>query len=71
MDLPAYNPVVTVVDVLEVGACIDGVKNFVVSHGGLIAGLASDFPDEPYVQNAANALAGAVGDGDGDGGGYG
>ena len=50
----AYKPVVTVVDVLDVGACLDGVKSFILKHGGIIAAKSEDHLREEWVQRAAN-----------------
>ena len=55
---------VTVIDVLDAGACIDGVLQFIAANGMRIECDSGEF-DEPYIQQAAN------GDGDGDGYGYG
>ena len=69
----AYRPTVTVVDVLDAGACIDGVKRFLLDAGGRIAGatdqLMKAFDEEGrgWVAKASNA----DGDGYGDGYGYG
>ena len=65
-----YKPVVTVVDVLDTGACIDGVKEF-VSKVGAIVGKASDYLCEAWIQSAANSSGYGYGDGYGDGYGYG
>jgi len=70
----AYKPIVTVVDVLDIGACIDGVKAFVLRHGRAIVGKASDFLDSEWIQRAAINGYGygyGYGDGDGYGDGYG
>lgn len=54
-----YKPVVSVTDVLDAGACFDGVCKFVLKHGRQIVVNAADFLSESWVQKAA------VGDGDG------
>ena len=53
MNAWAYKPVVTVIDVLDVGACIEGVKRFVLKHGRAIVGKAADFLDVSWIQEAA------------------
>ncbi len=58
---------VTVIDVLETGACIDGVLKFVADHAGRIECDSAEFPHEAHIQEAA----GIDGYGDGDGDGYG
>ena len=70
MNWPLYKPVVTVVDVLDVGACIDGVKQF-VERAGVIAGNAADYLREKWIQIAATGNGYGYGDGDGNGYGYG
>ena len=64
MSWPHYKPIVTVADVLESGACYDGVCEWVKSHGGIISGRASEHSHE-------NILKAAWADGYGDGYGYG
>ena len=59
---PFYKPHVTVVDVLESGACLDGVVEWIKKHGGKIAGETAT-QKNPYIVTAAN--------GDGSGSGYG
>ena len=56
---------VTVVDVLDAGACIDGVLQFIAANGMRIECDSGEF-DEPYIQAAK-----LNGDGDGYGDGYG
>ena len=56
---------VTVVDVLDAGACIDGVLQFIAANGMRIECDSGEF-DEPYIQAAK-----LNGDGDGYGNGYG
>lgn len=53
MNTPGYRDWVTVADVLDTGACFDGVVEFVKSIGGKIADFATNYLDNPYVQNAA------------------
>ena len=65
MDAFAYKETVTVVDVLDAGACIDGVKAFILKNGRVISCNPSDYAGEPYITAAAQ------GDGNGDGYGYG
>lgn len=48
-----YKERVTVIDVLEAGACIEGVKAF-VKKKGIIAARADDFIGEKWIQKAAN-----------------
>jgi hypothetical protein len=69
MNAFVYKPVVTVVDVLEAGACIDGVKDFIKKHAMVIAGATSDFLRQEWVKKAANGDG--YGDGSGSGYGYG
>jgi len=79
-DWPHYKDRVTVADVLESGACLSGVIGFIEKHRGVIAGETRKFPNNEFIQQAANALSitavfgGGYGDsgyGNGDGGGYG
>ena len=59
---------VTVSDVLDIGACIDGVKDFIERNGMRITCDPADFPSEDWIQKAANNGYGyGYGDGDGDG----
>ena len=69
-DWPHYKPVVTVADVLESGACMEGVAKWVTAHRGVISGPA-DKHDNEFVRKAANADGYGYGYGDGDGDGYG
>ena len=74
MDWPYCDGTVTVVDVLDAGACIGGVKGWVVKNRGKIAGAPGDVRGEHSrrVLLAANADGGGgYGDGYGYGGGYG
>jgi len=64
---PAYKPVVTVVDVLEAGACIDGVYEYIASNGGDISAHTDKHAENGWILSASNGN----GDGDGDGNGYG
>ena len=61
---------VTVIDVLETGACIDGVLKF-VDHAGRIECDSAEFPHEAHIQEAAGIDGYGKGYGDGDGYGYG
>jgi hypothetical protein len=63
-----YRPVVTVVDVLEDGACVDGVIEWVEENGGVIAGAAADHDNE-HIEQASRADG--YGSGSGSGSGYG
>ena len=80
-DWPHYKDRVTVADVLESGACLSGVIGF-VEKKGIIAGETRKFPNNEFIQQAANALSltavgygvgnyGDSGYGSGYGGGYG
>jgi hypothetical protein len=62
-----FKPVVTVVDVLESGACIDGVKEYVAANGGVIAGPIAGRQRNEWIAKASHCY----GDGSGDGSGYG
>ena len=56
-DWPHYKDRVTVADVLESGACLSGVIGFVEKHRGVIAGETRKFPNNEFIQQAANALS--------------
>jgi hypothetical protein len=60
-----YREHVTVSDVLDSGACLDGVKEWVAKHRGRIAGPAGRYPKQGEIQKATH------GDGSGYGYGYG
>ncbi len=60
-----YRPWVTVVDVLEAGACVESVVRWVEANDGRIAGPTIAHVAEPWIAKASNS------DGDGDGYGYG
>lgn len=60
-----YRPIVTVVDVLETGACFSGVAEFVIANCGVISAAADKYPNNAYVKSAAHS------DGYGCGNGYG
>ena len=68
---------VTVVDVLDAGSCIDGVKEFILMHSMQIAVKLRDHVREKWIAGAAYGYGygygnGGYGDGYGDGdGGYG
>ena len=66
-----YQERVTVIDVLDTGACFDGVVEWIAAHGGLIAGPTADHVGNEYIARAANATGDATGDGYGYGYGYG
>ena len=71
MNAFAYRETVTVVDVLDTGACIDGVMTFVEKIGGAIIGRARDFLTNVWIQSAANNRGDGYGDGYGSGSGSG
>jgi hypothetical protein len=68
MDWPYCDGKVTVVDVLDGGACIDGVLSWVEKHRK-IAGAVEEVGAQhsPRVKLAANGYGDGDGDGDGDG----
>ena len=59
--------IVTVADVLNVGACYDGVVAWVKRHKGVIAVDPATEPKNEWIQKAAKR----DGDGEGNGNGYG
>ena len=63
---PTYLPVVTVVDVLDTGACYDGVVSWIENNGLVIAGPTERQTNE-YILKAANGYGYGDGYGDGDG----
>ena len=65
---PFYSERVTVCDVLDAGACIDGVRKFVAAVK-VIAGRVTDYASERWVCIASNGYG--YGYGDGYGYGYG
>ena len=68
----AYKPRVTVVDVLDAGACIEGVKSFIQANGGVIVAETAKFlRKSEWIAKAANAGLAGNGYGDGYGNGYG
>ena len=84
MTWPHYKPVVTVVDLLDCGACYDGVcKEVVRQHGAIIAETQKliKHAEWTHIATAANAdgygdsygsgYGSGYGDGDGYGDGYG
>ena len=78
MNALAYRPTVTVVDVLDAGACISGVMDFIDEHtGGVIAGdtakllRTSDASGIDWITRASNGDGYGYGYGYGDGDGYG
>lgn len=60
-----YRPIITVVDVLETGACFKGVTSFILGHNSIISALAAKYALEPHARDASRA------DGFGDGSPYG
>ena len=69
-DWPVFRPRVTVVDVLESGACFSGVRKWVEEHGGQIAGLVHEHASNTHIVKATRGY-GSGGDGSGSGSGYG
>jgi hypothetical protein len=65
-----YRPVVTVVDVLELGPCYAGVAEFILGHGGVISAPADRF-DERHIRQASRGDGSGYGYGYGYGDGYG
>ncbi len=70
MSWPHYSERVTVVDVLDTGACYDGVKAWVLKNR-LIAGDTKLYVADEYIARAACADGYGNGDGYGYGDGYG
>jgi hypothetical protein len=70
-----YKPTLTVVDVIESGACMNGVCEWVEAHGGRIAGKTRTHWKRPELIKASNADAYGsgygYGSGSGSGSGYG
>lgn len=76
MNVLTYRPTVTVVDVLDAGACISGVLGFVEKHNGVIVAETAKFSKKSeWIAKATNAdgygNGNGYGDGNGDGNGYG
>jgi hypothetical protein len=73
MGWPHFQPTVTVCDVLDAGACLEGVKKFIANtHGNPIAGGISEHRDrDGFIANAAHADGSGYGYGSGDGSGSG
>ena len=79
MNWPHYSERVTVCDVLESGACLDGVVEWIKEHDGLIAGATVEHCRNEHIARATCADGYGYGyrngygdgDGDGDGDGYG
>jgi hypothetical protein len=71
MAWPFYRETVTVVDVIETGACIDGVKEWLEKNQRQIAGPTEKYRSNGYIVKASHADGYGYGDGDGDGYGYG
>ncbi len=72
MSWPDYKPVFSAFDLLEAGACFDGVTDAVKARGMLVAPTASHALNE-WVAKAthSNGYGDGYGYGDGDGYGYG
>ena len=74
MSWPHYKPTITVMDLLESGACYDGVTSAVLKHKAIVAPTEKHAGNE-HVAEAANASGSGYGygygSGDGDGYGYG
>ena len=70
MNWPHYKPTITVVDLLESGACYDGVTSAVLKHKAVAAPTEKHANDE-HVAKAANASGYGSGDGSSYGYGYG
>ena len=70
MSWPHYKPTVTIIDVLESGACVDGVREW-LDNLPLISGVTQLHIGNEHSANAANADGYGDGDGDGYGSGYG
>ena len=66
MAWPYYLETVTVCDVLESGACIEGILDWIEENSGVISGAVDDDKNE-YILAAACADGYGYGDGDGDG----
>ena len=64
-----YKPVFTVADLIESGACVDGVIAAVKQHKGRIAAATKYHITNPYVTKTT--AANGYGDGSGSGYGYG
>ena len=62
-----FSDIVTVVDFLDSGACIEGVKKYVTSNGLQIAGDISDLKSEAKKIVNGDGDGNCYGDGDGDG----
>ena len=75
MPWPDYLETVTVVDVLESGACYDGVLGWIKENGNIISGPTDTYSANEYILTAARGNGDGNGDGygygDGDGNGYG
>jgi hypothetical protein len=72
MNWPYYRDTVTVIDVLESGACVDGIRDWLAVIP-IISGPTGLHVHNQYIANAANAdgYGDGYGYGDGDGYGYG
>ena len=71
-----YKPTITVADLLDSGACYDGILKAIQGRGAISASTEA-VVSNPYAAKAANASGSGYGygsgsgDGDGDGDGYG
>ena len=70
MSWPHYKPTVTIIDVLESGACVDGVREW-LDKLPLISGVTQLHIGNEHIVNAANADGYGSEYGYGDGDGYG
>ena len=66
-----YKTALTVIDVLDSGACLDGVCKWVEAHGGRIAGRTKSYWKQRELSKAANGDGSGYGSGYGDGSGDG
>jgi hypothetical protein len=68
---PHYRERITVVDVLDSGACMEGVQDWLIRNRRQIAGPTEDHVGNEYIAAASHSNGDGNGDGDGDGDGYG
>jgi len=66
---PIFQETVTVADVLEAGACFEGVARWVLAHAGQIAGPTGKNLHVEFVEQGS--CANGYGNGNGNGNGYG
>ena len=72
MNWPHLKDPVTVVDILESGACREGVNKWLLENGRMISGSPIQVSDpDGWIKKAANADGNGDGDGYGCGNGYG